>query len=372
MKSSKKSNLSKNSLSRLIFFAFFLCGSSSCSNELQEITDNDVKTATVTLSVDEGNALKIKKTGSYETLESEAINMVRQTYMNEALTKTGRNFIIKSCKKTSLHGALTKSSENPGYYVIEFTDGVKNGFSLTSADRRLSEVFAYSEKGSLSDTTYNNGLKLFCQLLPGYIENKIKNFNTDSLYNSAISRLATTKSGWIDDGPIHYLYMLNGFIPDPDYEYMGEVVEFEYISEIYKFLTTQWGQGAPYNLKLPLVAGTPNGHAYVGCQILAALQIMAYHKKPYNNVSTNDWTRFTQFANCYEVKLQDCIKAAFDAYDKGDVDASGTEASITDTKNFLQKIGYSVGSVSDYRSGDLRPAIPTIARGENSKGEGMV
>lgn len=61
MKSSKKSNLSKNGLSRLIFFAFFLCGSSSCSNELQEITDNDVKTATVTLSVDEGNALKIKK-----------------------------------------------------------------------------------------------------------------------------------------------------------------------------------------------------------------------------------------------------------------------------------------------------------------------
>lgn len=60
--------------------------------------------------------------------------------MNEALTKTGRNFIIKSCKKTSLHGALTKSSESPGYYVIEFTDGVKNGFSLTSADRRLSEV----------------------------------------------------------------------------------------------------------------------------------------------------------------------------------------------------------------------------------------
>lgn len=60
----------------------------------------------------------------------------------------------------------------------------KEGFSMVSADRRIEEVFAFSEYGSLNDTTYNEGLKMFCKGLPYYIEDKIKNFNTDSLYKT--------------------------------------------------------------------------------------------------------------------------------------------------------------------------------------------
>ena len=63
---------------------------------------------------------------------------------------------------------------------------------------------------------------MFCRTLPYYIQEQVKNFNVDSLYNAAMGRAMITKSGWIDDDPFHYLYMPYGFIPDPDYEYMGE------------------------------------------------------------------------------------------------------------------------------------------------------
>ena len=254
-----------NSGCTVIFILLLLCLSFSCSNEdIQEnLSGKEAKEITLKMSVDEANAIKIKKTGSFTIPESEAIEMVRQRYMKDALTKSGNNSIIKSCKKVSLPTMQTKSStdEVPGYYVVEFITEGKEGFSMVSADRRIEEVFAFSEYGSLNDTAYNEGLKMFCEGLPYYIEDKIKNFNTDSLYNAISDRLVSTKSDWIDDGPFHYLYMQQGFLPDPDYEYMGEETIGDAGIEYGTILTTQWGQDYPYNNKLPYVSATQKAYA---------------------------------------------------------------------------------------------------------------
>ncbi len=93
-----------NSSCIFIFMLLFLCLSFSCSNEnMQEnLSGKEANKITLKMSVDEANAIKIKKTGSFVIPESEAIEMVRQRYMKGALTKSGDNYIIKSCKKVSL------------------------------------------------------------------------------------------------------------------------------------------------------------------------------------------------------------------------------------------------------------------------------
>lgn len=315
------------------------------------------------MSVDEANAIKIKKTGSFIIPESEAIEMVRQRYMKDALTKSGDNCIIKSCQKVPLPTMQTKSStdEVPGYYVVEFISEGKEGFSMVSADRRIEEVFAYSEYGSLSDTAYNEGLKMFCEGLPYYIEEKIERFNTDSLYNVVSDRLASTKSGWIDDGPIHYLYMQQGFLPDPDYVYMGEETIGVEGNKYGTILKTQWKQTYPYNNKLPNVSATQK--AYAGCTLIALIQIMGYHKINYKNITTADWSRFTQTSQCYEEKLQDCVKSIFDEIKNKNVHEGGTGISHSNANQFLNNNGYQTTYFNQYRPEQM--VLPVMVSGYN-------
>lgn len=353
-----------NSSCIFIFMLLFLCLSFSCSNEnMQEnLSGKEANKITLKMSVDEANAIKIKKTGSFVIPESEAIEMVRQRYMKGALTKSGDNYIIKSCKKVSLPTMQTKSStdEVPGYYVIEFILEGKEGFSMVSADRRIEEVFAFSEYGSLNDTVYNEGLKMFCEGLPYYIEDKIESFNTDSLYNAVSARLTSTKSGWIDDGPIHYLYMQQGFIPDPNYVYMGEETIGDLGTEYGTILTTQWGQDYPYNNKLPYVGYYQR--AYVGCVIIATVQIMAYYKKPYKNITTSDWNKFSQTAKCYDEKLQDCILSIFNEIPGKEIKTDGTSISDREAAVFLNNHGYTA-THTIYSASNLK--CPAYVRGTN-------
>lgn len=354
-----------NSGCTVIFILLLSCLSFSCSNEdIQEnLSGKEAKEITLKMSVDEANAIKIKKTGSFTIPESEAIEMVRQRYMKDALTKSGNNSIIKSCKKVSLPTMQTKSStdEVPGYYVVEFITEGKEGFSMVSADRRIEEVFAFSEYGSLNDTAYNEGLKMFCEGLPYYIKDKIESFNTDSLYNAVSERLASTKSGWIDDGPIHYLYMQQGFLPDPDYEYMGEETIGDTGTEYGTILTTQWKQTSPYNNKLPYVSATQK--AYAGCTLIALVQIMGHYKIGYKNITTADWKRFTQTSQCYEEKLQDCIKSIFDEIQNKDVDANGTGISHKSANQFLNNNGYQTSYYSSYKPEQM--VLPVMVSGYN-------
>lgn len=355
-----------NSGCTVIFILLFSFLFFSCSNEdIQEnLSGKEAKEITLKMSVDEANAIKIKKTGSSTIPESEAIEMVRQRYMKDVLTKSGDNCIIKSCKKVSLPTIQTKSStdEVPGYYVVEFITEGKEGFSMVSADRRIEEVFAFSEYGSLNDTAYNEGLKMFCEGLPYYIEDKIKSFNTDSLYNAVSDRLASTKSGWIDDGPIHYLYMLQGFIPDPDYVYMGEETIGVDGTEYGTILTTQWGQDYPYNDKLPYIEGAFYQRAYTGCAVIAIAQIMAYHKKTFHNITASDWTIFSQTAQCYNEKLQDCIFMIFDEIVKDSIKSTGTTIQPTNANKFLNNNGY-YATYSKYSATDV--TCPAYVRGTN-------
>ena len=51
-------------------------------------------------------------------------------------------------------------------------------------------------------------------------------------------------------------------------------------------LPVRWGQGTPYNIKLPHINGSENAHAYTGCVATAMAQIMAYWQYPPRPITT--------------------------------------------------------------------------------------
>lgn len=77
-----------------------LCLFTACVEEQLESSSN-MSEHTLCLSIGEANAVKIKKTGSYEIPENEAVEMMRQMYRDEIGTKSENDFEIKSCKKVS-------------------------------------------------------------------------------------------------------------------------------------------------------------------------------------------------------------------------------------------------------------------------------
>jgi hypothetical protein len=344
----------------LLLSAFFIY---SCSNELEDnLSSKENKEFTLKLSVDEANALKIKKTGSYVISEEDAIEMVFKGFANEAQSRSKSSFVVKSCKKIDFPSTnkIEKDKKPEGYYVVDFIHENKEGFSIVSADKRIEQVLAYSEQGSLNDTIYNEGLKIFYQGLSHYMENQVKEFNTDSLYNAALSKLTFSRNGWIDDGNFHYYYAPYGFTVDSDYEYMGEEIITHEGDEIGNILTTKWYQTFPYNDKLPSVA--QNQKAYAGCTLIAMIKIMAYYKKPYGSVTTRDWSIFTQAIQCYDEELQECILSIFNEIEKR-YDTSGTYITLRSAQSFLNNNGYRTTYYNTYNSNEM--ILPVLVAGND-------
>ena len=51
-------------------------------------------------------------------------------------------------------------------------------------------------------------------------------------------------------------------------------------------ITVRWGQGSPYNIRLPHISGSSNAHAYTGCVATAMAQLLAYYQYPSRPTST--------------------------------------------------------------------------------------
>ena len=106
--------------------------------------------------------------------------------------------------------ALTFINNNRGgestfdLYTITFEKGGKMGFSIVSPDERLNNVYAYTENGSISDTTYNIGLSITLermplvanQLLKYYYERKEENITRTYSYYNVESLIFTKWHQW--------------------------------------------------------------------------------------------------------------------------------------------------------------------------------
>lgn len=192
-------------------------------------------------------------------------------------------------------------------YIVEkdtllFFINFNEGWLILAGDKRLNPFVAESQKGNISMPTSNENLNIWIdsyadeiRIARTLIENKENEF-TDLW--SKISQNSAPKDSDDDKSP-----------ETKSATYKWAVVKSTYMeSETYNdihphLLTTKWGQGPPWNTKLPMDSNAGK-QCYTGCTAVAISQIlyyMHYHlNKPlglYHNISVSQSSISSKTAN---------------------------------------------------------------------------
>ena len=144
-------------------------------------------------------------------------------------------------------------------YIVNYEDSA--GFAIVSADNRLPDVLAYSDKGTLSENEkLPQGVQMLLAGLPEYARERIEEVNAvianaDGIYDS---------------------------MPDKDgYYRLNQRYMWGKRDEMTKgpLVNTKWGQGKPFNDYMPRDE-TFGTLAPAGCVAVALGQIMVAHQWP--------------------------------------------------------------------------------------------
>ena len=144
-------------------------------------------------------------------------------------------------------------------YIVNYEDSA--GFAIVSADNRLPNVLAYSDKGTLSENEkLPQGVRMLLAGLPEYARERIEEVNAvianaDGIYDS---------------------------MPDKDgYYRLNQRYMWGKRDEMTKgpLVNTKWGQGKPFNDYMPRDE-TFGTLAPAGCVAVALGQIMVAHQWP--------------------------------------------------------------------------------------------
>lgn len=276
-------------------------------------------------------ALQVKKKGTYKISAEEAIKKLKD-FSKQVDSKRDKQVNIKSC-------TLKKNANNKDlYYEVIFDSNNGQGYSLVSVDERIPEVFCFVEEGNLKDTTYNNGLRFFLRALSSYVDAMTnEEMNIDSLCSVANSKKQINQA------------LVTKSVPpfDPEvWTYVDTYTSVD-VSERLKPLSVNWSQEPPYNNNLPFISGisTSNGRAYAGCTIIATAQVMSYHKKAYQNITSSMWDDMIQDStNSNVASLIESIYYSLDASSN----KKGTSARVPHIIPFLNSNGFVVNTDINY------------------------
>ena len=227
--------------------------------------------------------------------------------------------IVRSTLKTDVSIETVydeRNRSNSLMYIVNYPEG---GWAIISATRNCYPVLAYSDEGSFlmkapenmgsvvawleeskeyirESEAFDDSIKCITRSIWRSYERKgqknspgslLKNSSFEDAYINRISALRQlyTSDGW-------YFYRLSDVQYDfdnywdwynlcsnannngspPQYTIIGIKNYYSY-NQVGPFLTTKWGQNAPFNNKIP-------NKCYVGCIAVAMGQIMKYHQKP--------------------------------------------------------------------------------------------
>ena len=160
----------------------------------------------------------------------------------EALLKAQQFMKGKTFKQKTLRRAPQRNAtkKNAPYYV--FNAEGNDGFVIVSGDDRTEPILGYSDKGSLDMDNLPPNLK-------GWLEEYEKQIKAIEGSTNTVRRAPLRTTSSTPKVPIEPL------------------------------ITTQWGQGSPYNNLCPEIDGE---HCVTGCIATAMAQVMYYHKWPQN------------------------------------------------------------------------------------------
>lgn len=270
------------------------------------------------------------------------------------------------------------------FHIINYEDNA--GFAMIAADKRATDIYAYSDTGNLcvDDAMENSGFGVF---LEGAID----------LYGKEIDRpLIPADTTELGGG--------GGFIDLPgdkygDIPYLGiEVIDgvtyrvrIEYNKSVSKkepLIPVKWHQANPYNYYCPscgdYVGTNYYGKCAAGCGPVAAAQIMAYHKYPekyatylpdWNNKTLNyieytfDWDNMIRNYSDDMVAhlIREIGRVAEADYGKS------TGVTLANIKKMFPKFGYNITG-ADYDVDKVKISLynnrPVYARGQKKSGDG--
>lgn len=377
----------KNLVKSMLLAALLVVGV-SCEKQFEDIAE-----------VQPENHAAADAVTSYEVSYEEALAKADALFagIDGATTRAGSRR-VKNHELFRSGNRFTRTASDDAearFHIINYEDNA--GFAMIAADKRATDIYAYSDTGNLDvdDAMENSGFGVF---LEGAI----------NLYGKEIDRplipADTTElgggGGFIDlpgdkYGDIPYL----GIEEIDGITYRVRLEMNKSISKKEPLVPVKWNQRHPYNYYCPSCSWIPDkeyfykGKCAAGCGPVAAAQIMAYHKYPekyatylpdWNNQTliyteyTFDWDNMLQNFDMWDDNPdEDALMVARLIREIGRVAKAdyGKETGVTlaNMKKMFPKFGYNITG-ADYDVDKVKISLynnrPVYARGQTKSGDG--
>lgn len=284
----------------------------------------------------------------------------KEKISSEKKTKTGSDInFVNSSKKTFRFGSqsLTKSGssvDSVNIYTLEIEQAGEKGFAIVTGDERIGQVFAYVEKGSISDSIDIKGMQYYISMIPALCELDLFMISKETSRLKAGGRPGASGSGG------------------------GRAKSTMYGP----FIRTEWHQRAPYNNSMIFLncSERANGRALAGCGAISLAQVIAYYAKPTGLVPDFSVINSTSQVPDNPI-LHDMVVGPFVRKMADGIGAKpgcdGTSSHLKDHRKVLDQYGYryyynSENVKHDVFLNSMRSNNVVFIRGTRSDGSGHV
>jgi hypothetical protein len=306
------------------------------------------------LGIMESNIEKINEENYIS--ENDILNKALNIYMEYCKSNLDTNaktystqldtFNSKEIKE--LFSIKDKESSLEAYYIVNFENG---GFIILSADKRIPEVLAYSEKSNFHFEDENISLDLSNENIPLGTQFWLNDMKT------AISLLRTENFNIFENE--------NNFIATYSKEETLPVGTYG------PYLTTKWGQREGYNSQTPFCSSNERGPA--GCGPIAVGQIMRYWKHSAN--SKYNWAAMVNnYATTETANLLADLYVATNSFPDPKDNCKTTLSYDVDLPRALHAYGYSCTSFEPFEKNEAFNNIankrPFMLFGRTTEGDG--
>ena len=258
----KKQTITSKILTTTLFvLTLFSCTQNSIENWMVQIENGEEQTENLSRYRSYEEALMIAQ---------EAVEMLEE---NNA-TRSGKPRVVSTNSvQYIVHTSSTRSSKGSDTLMYVFNYENDEGFAVISANRETEDLIAVAEQGHyiVGEDTENKGFELFMNMAEEYIKTT-KEDNPIIMANN--------------DGPVDMCELVH-------------ITRKRLINSYGPFVTTRWGQDAPYNQYCVTDTGTVIA---AGCLITAVAQILSYYEFPTQIAINYEGGAYTLPLNWSEIK----------------------------------------------------------------------
>lgn len=150
-------------------------------------------------------------------------------------------------------------------YIVNYD----KGWLIIAGDKRLNPVVAFAEEGKISSCTHNKGMIAWIDSYADEISTYTKySEDGDNDYTKLWSNISSKKtcSKRTTRGPVEYKWAVVSYTYNDSYA----------TTIVPHLISTKWGQGSPWNSKLPIHTSFNNTRCLTGCVAVSVGQIINY------------------------------------------------------------------------------------------------